>query len=159
MRAKEGLGSSPTVREGSLVIAMSNKQAILAFIDRINAHDVQGLAALMSDDHTFVDAHGNQVCGREKMTAGWRGYFEWFPDYWIEVTDVFEGDVSAGDQSFALFGFAGGSFKGKQTESWRLPAAWKAIVRDGRVALWQVFADTKIPFEIIERNGLQNPER
>jgi len=138
---------------------MSNKQAILAFIDRINAHDVQGLAALMSDDHTFVDAHGNQVCGREKMTAGWRGYFEWFPDYWIEVTDVFEGDVSAGDQSFALFGFAGGSFKGKQTESWRLPAAWKAIVRDGRVALWQVFADTKIPFEIIERNGLQNPER
>src|SRR5713226_2865127 len=133
MRAKEGLGSSPTVREGSLVIAMSNKQAILAFIDRINAHDVQGLAALMSDDHTFVDAHGNQVCGREKMTAGWRGYFEWFPDYWIEVTDVFEGDVSAGDQSFALFGFAGGSFKGKQSESRRLPAAWKAIVKDGRV--------------------------
>ncbi|HYR75305.1 MAG TPA: nuclear transport factor 2 family protein [Pyrinomonadaceae bacterium] len=126
---------------------MTNKQTILAFIDRINAHDVEGLAALMSDDHTFIDAHGNQVSGREKMLAGWRGYFEWFPDYYIEVTDVFEGD-----DTLALFGVAGGSFNNKETESWRLPAAWKGSVNDGRVALWQVFADTKTPFEIIERN-------
>jgi len=124
------------------------KETVLEFIARINAHDVEGLAALMSDDHTFVDAHGNQVTGREKMTAGWRGYFEWFPDYFIEVADVFEdGEI------LALFGFAGGSFKNKKTESWRLPAAWKAIVKDGRVTLWQVFADTKIPFDIIERNS------
>jgi hypothetical protein len=82
------------------------------------------------------------------MIAGWRAYFEWFPDYYIEIADVFED----GD-NFALFGFAGGSFKGKQSQSWRLPAAWKAFVKDGRVTLWQVFADTKIPFEIIERNS------
>jgi ketosteroid isomerase-like protein len=123
-------------------------ETIRAFTERINAHDVEGLSALMSDDHTFIDAHGNQVSGRENMIAGWRGYFEWFPDYSIEVADVFED----GDK-LALFGFAGGSFKGKPTESWRLPAAWKAIVKDGRVTLWQVFADTKIPFEIIERNS------
>src|SRR5712692_10272761 len=105
MRAKVGRGSSPTVREGALVIAMSDKQSILAFIDRINAHDVAGLGALMSDDHTFIDAHGNQVSGREKMIGGWRAYFEWFPDYWIEVTDVFGVHISAGVQTFALFGF------------------------------------------------------
>ena len=127
---------------------MSNKETILAFIDRINAHDVEGLAELMSDDHTFIDAHGNQVRGKEKMIAGWRGYFAWFPDYRIEVTDIFEKD-----DGLALFGFASGSFKNNQTESWRLPAAWKAIVKDGRVTLWQVFADTKTPFEIIERNS------
>ncbi len=69
---------------------MTDRQTILAFIDRINAHDVEGLAELMSDDHTFIDAHGNEVVGREKMSAGWRGYFEWFPDYYIEVNDVFE---------------------------------------------------------------------
>ena len=145
---------------------MSNKRTLLAFIDRINAHDVEGLAELMSDDHTFIDAHGNQVCGKEKMTAGWRGYFEWFPDYYIEVNEVFEGRHAHGSdeasaivearedgETFALFGFAGGSFKGKQSECWRLPVAWKASVRDGRVTLWQVFADTKIPFEIIERNS------
>jgi ketosteroid isomerase-like protein len=123
-------------------------ETIRAFIDRINAHDVEGLSALMSDDHTFIDAHGNQVSGREKMIVGWRGYFEWFPDYRIEITDMF-----GNNGSLALFGFAGGSFKGKPTESWRLPAAWKAIAKDGRVALWQVFADTKIPFEIVARNA------
>jgi ketosteroid isomerase-like protein len=127
---------------------MTNKQTILDFIERINAHDVEGLGLLMSDDHTFIDAHGNQVSGKEKMTAGWRGYFDWFPDYYIEVTDTFEQG-----ESLALFGFAGGSFKSREGESWRLPAAWKAIVRDGRVSLWQVFADTKTPFEIIERNS------
>ena len=82
------------------------RENIFAFIDRINAHDVAGLAALMSDDHTFIDAHGNEVSGKDKMTAGWRGYFDWFPDYFIEIVDVFE----KGD-SLALFGFAGGSFK------------------------------------------------
>src|SRR5207302_5414390 len=131
---------------------MSNKRTLLAFIDRINAHDVEGLAELMSDDHTFIDAHGNQITGKEKMIAGWRGYFEWFPDYFIEVIDVFEGDLSEAGRAFAMFGFAGGSFKGNSGASWRLPAAWKAVVKDGRITFWQVFADTKIPFDIIERN-------
>src|SRR6266481_6342444 len=124
MRAKVGRGSSPTVREGSLVIAMSNKQSILAFIDRINAHDVEGLAALMSDNHSFIDAHGNQVSGKEKMIAGWRGYFDWFPDYYIEVAEALEDK-----EKLALFGFAGGTFKHREGQSWRLPAAWKAIVK------------------------------
>jgi hypothetical protein len=133
---------------------MTSKETILAFIDRLNAHDVEGLGELMSDDHTFIDAHGNEISGKDKMIAGWRGYFSWFPDYFIEITDVFEDR-----DELALFGFAGGSFQGKETESWRLPAAWKAEVKDGRVTLWQVFADTKIPFEIIERNTIQNRER
>src|SRR5262249_20121567 len=56
-------------------------ETVQAFVDCINAHNVDGLAALMSDDHLFIDAHGNKVRGREAMTAGWYGYFEWFPDY------------------------------------------------------------------------------
>lgn len=126
-------------------VPLMNK-TIHAFVEAINAHDVESLANLMSDDHLFIDAYGNEVCGKEKMTAGWRTYFEWFPDYYIEVSDVFEN----GEQ-FAMFGLAGGSFKGSSDAEWRLPAAWKAIVRDGRVLLWQVFADTKIPFEMMER--------
>jgi ketosteroid isomerase-like protein len=127
---------------------MPAKAIVLRFIDRINTHDVGGLALLMSDDHTFIDAHGNQVSGKAQMTEAWRAYFEWFPDYRIEITDAFE--LS---DSVALFGFAGGSFRGKETEGWRLPVALKAIVKDDCVTLWQVFADTKIPLEIIERNG------
>jgi ketosteroid isomerase-like protein len=64
---------------------MTNKQTINAFIEHINAHDVAGLGTLMSDDHTFIDAHGNQVCGKDKMISAWLAYFEWFPDYRIVV--------------------------------------------------------------------------
>jgi SnoaL-like domain len=132
---------------------MTNREIIQTFVDRINAHDVAGLGELMSDDHTFIDAHGNQVSGKHQMLTGWRGYFDWFPDYFIEVSEVFAPEATASNQTFAMFGFAGGSFKGNADAAWRLPAAWKATVKDNHVTLWQVFADTKIPFEIIERNG------
>ena len=125
---------------------MTDKEIVLAFVDRINRRDVDSLGELMADDHCFIDAHGNEVGGRDKMVAGWRGYFGMFPDYSIEVNEIF-----ANGNSFAMFGFAGGSFQGKGEANWRLPAAWKAIVREGRIAVWQVFADTRIPFEIIER--------
>src|SRR5262249_30247969 len=101
---------------------MTPKETVLAFVDAINAQDVDRLGELMADDHRVFDPHGNQVTGREPMLAGWRGYFEWFPDYQIEVNDIFERD-----HEFAMFGFAGGSFKGNADRTWRLPAAWKAV--------------------------------
>ena len=72
-------------------------------------------------------------------------------DYKIEVTDIFiEGDT------VAAFGFAEGTFKGIKTEQnknyWKLPAAWKAVIENGKVKLWQVYADTKITCDIISRN-------
>jgi len=127
---------------------MTNRELIMAFVDALNARAPDALAELMSDDHRFIDAHGNELVGREKMVAGWRGYFEWFPDYEIEVEQIFEHGGK-----FGLFGYASGSFKGSPERSWRLPAAWRAVARDRRVALWQVYADTKIPFEIIEGGG------
>jgi len=54
----------------SAIAPITAKEIVLAFIDRINAHDVEGLAELMSDDHTFIDAHGNQVNGRKKIIEG-----------------------------------------------------------------------------------------
>jgi len=32
-----------------------------AFFDRINGHDVGGLVALMTEDHRFVDALGQEM--------------------------------------------------------------------------------------------------
>jgi ketosteroid isomerase-like protein len=127
---------------------MTAKQTVLSFIQAINAHDIQALGGLMTEDHRFIDAHANEVTGREQMSAGWRGYFEWFPDYHIEVSDIFDNE-----NEFGMFGFAGGSFKGRADRNGRLPAAWKAIVRDGQIALWQVFADTKIPFETMSASN------
>ena len=44
---------------------MTNKQTILAFVERINARDVEGLAALMSGDHTFIDARQSNQWQRD----------------------------------------------------------------------------------------------
>jgi uncharacterized protein (TIGR02246 family) len=124
------------------------KTIVYDFADAINQHDVEKVFSLMTDDHVFTDAHGNSIEGKDKMKAGWAGYFQWFPDYKIDITDVFEdGDT------VAAFGFAEGTFKGIKTSSnrnhWHLPAAWKAVVTDGKIKRWQVYADTKIPSDIV----------
>jgi ketosteroid isomerase-like protein len=43
---------------------------------------------------------------------------------------------------------AGGTIDGV---SWRTPAAWKAVIRDGKVVEWRVFADNKPVYEILAR--------
>jgi ketosteroid isomerase-like protein len=114
-------------------------KSITDFAAAINSHDPERIAALMSDNHTFIDAHGNETTGRETMKAGWDGYFRLFPDYYIEIEAV----LSKGELAMAC-GYAGA---GKGPKAWKIPAAWRAIVRDEKIKLWQVYADTKIQFE------------
>ena len=128
-----------------------NREIFRRFVNAINKHDIDEIHSLLAEDQSFTDAHGNEVVGRDKMKAGWAAYFQLFPDYSIEITELF-----AEDELVLAFGFASGTFPVKKASAaaahWRLPAAWKAIVRDGRIQRWQVYADTKIPFEIIEKN-------
>jgi ketosteroid isomerase-like protein len=109
----------------------------------INSHDVSALAALMAVDHVFVDSLGNRVEGVKSMEAGWRGYFAMCPDYWICA-----GDVMAEGEAMLVAGEAGGTIDG---ELWKIPAAWKIVIRDGRVLEWRVFADNKPVYEILGR--------
>jgi len=97
----------------------------------INGHDVAALTALMAPNHVFVDSLGNRVDGARSMEAGWRGYFAMCPDYWIRLDHV----MAEGGTLLAA-GEAGGTIDG---ESWRTPAAWKAVIRGGSVLEWQVF--------------------
>jgi ketosteroid isomerase-like protein len=127
-----------------------NNQIVQNFVRAINEHNVDKLCSLMTDDHTFIDSQGNKMAGKEQMSAGWIGYFHMFPDYKIEITELFlKGDT------VAAFGFAGGTFKGlsdKKENYWHLPASWKAVITNGKVQLWQVYADSKIPFDIVSKN-------
>jgi ketosteroid isomerase-like protein len=50
-----------------------------AFTECINHRDLDGLAALMTDDHTFVDAEGTTVTGRAQCIAAWRRFTRIMP--------------------------------------------------------------------------------
>jgi ketosteroid isomerase-like protein len=130
-----------------------NRQIVHDFANAINEHNVDKMCLLMTDAHKFIDSQGNEAIGKENMRAGWIGYFQLFPDYKIEVTEIFvNGDT------VAAFGFAGGTFQGLTDEKgnfWHLPASWKAITKNGKIDLWQVYADSKIPFDIINKNKKQ----
>ncbi len=110
------------------------------FVRRINEHNVDGVIALMSKDHLFVDSLGEQVQGREAMRRAWTGYFGFFPDYAITAGELVQkGGV------FILLGTARGTYcvEGELPEKnrWAIPAAWKAVVRNNRIAEWRVYAD------------------
>jgi hypothetical protein len=65
------------------------------------------------------------------------------PDYWIH-TDY----VMAEYGVVLAVGEAGGTIDGV---SWRTPAAWKAVTRNGKVMEWRVFADNRPVYEILAR--------
>jgi ketosteroid isomerase-like protein len=122
---------------------VDTNEVLKGWLASINCHDVAALTALMSANHAFVDSLGNRVDGAKSMEAGWRGYFAMCPDYWIRADQVMaEGDT------LLCAGEAGGTIDG---EKWRVPAAWKAVIRDGRVVEWRVFADNKPVYEILGR--------
>jgi ketosteroid isomerase-like protein len=125
------------------MMSQAGAEVLKHWVAAINAHDVAALTALMAADHVFVDSLGNRVDGARSMEAGWRGYFAMCPDYWIRVDHVM-----AEDDTLLCAGEAGGTIDG---ESWRIPAAWKAVIRDGRVVEWRVFADNKPVYEILGR--------
>jgi ketosteroid isomerase-like protein len=127
---------------------MHSVRVFIEFVEAINRHDAKAVAALMTVDHCFVDSLGNVVRGASTMETGWMGYFSMCPDYWIRIDTVMDkaGGVLA-------VGEAGGTIDG---QSWRIPAAWQAVVRDDRVAEWRVFADNKPVYEIMAKRQSLN---
>ncbi|WP_029904630.1 nuclear transport factor 2 family protein [Prevotella sp. 10(H)] len=122
----------------------------LEYVEAINNANVDKLYSLMTDNHLFIDAHDNNVIGRNDMKQSWIDYFKMFPDYKIEVQDILEKD-----NLICLLGYASGTYKNlKNNENsnyWRIPAAWTAIIKDNQVSKWQVYADNIIVMDIINR--------
>jgi uncharacterized protein (TIGR02246 family) len=131
---------------------MSPIEAVLVFFDAINGHDADKLAALMANDHVFTDSLGNSVRGRDAMRSGWRGYFALCPDYRVSHQEIF-----ANGATVATFGSAGGtiSVNGKMPPEnrWQASAAWRAVVRDGLIKEFQVYADNKPVYDILAKSS------
>ena len=120
-------------------------ETVLLFLDRINQHNPDKLAELMTDDHAFVDSLGRTVRGREAMRQGWRSYYAMCPDYWVSHEEIF-----ANGNVVGVFGAAGGTINGQR---WEIPAAWRAVVDGGLVKEWRVYADNKPVYDILAKSS------
>ena len=56
-----------------------NKKTVYAFANAINEHSIDKMCSLITDDHKFIDAHGNEVVGKDKMKIDLRVISGSFP--------------------------------------------------------------------------------
>ena len=132
---------------------MNKRNPTSLFVERINAHDNDGLVELMTRDFTFIDSLGVRFV-RPAIENGWRQYFEMVPDYWIKVDrSITEGNTTI------LIGSAGGNYvsrgaRGRPGKSWETPAVWVARIRGTKMTEWRIYSDNEpIRARMREANG------
>jgi ketosteroid isomerase-like protein len=134
---------------------MNPTETVLRFLECINQRDADKLAEMMTEDHVSIDSLGQSVRGCEKMRAGWRGYYAFCQDYWVSHEEIL-----ARGNFVAVFGAAGGTIaadgKLPSEKKWRTPAAWLAIVENGLVKEWRVYADNKPVYAIMAKSRAQS---
>jgi ketosteroid isomerase-like protein len=125
--------------------SMTPQKIAQLFVSAINAHDVERLGSLMTSDHRFIDSLGAVVEGREATREGWKFYFCMVPDYKLDISHFFIAED--GKAEAVLVGVASGSYWSngikRPDSSWSTPAALRAVVSDGQIAEWQVYADNE----------------
>ncbi|MCI0449695.1 MAG: Type 1 glutamine amidotransferase-like domain-containing protein [Chlorobi bacterium] len=120
------------------------------YIKKINEHDVEAIVNMMSEDHTFIDSLGINTNGRENMRAAWDTYLTFFPDYTVQIRDIISKNGMV-----AVFGTAKGTLAtgGRLLDEnkFEIPASWTAVVKDGKIAKWRVYADNEPVRKLIEK--------
>jgi ketosteroid isomerase-like protein len=112
--------------------------AVVSFIDCINRGDLDGLAALMPEQHTLTVLDEPPLVGRDANVEAWRGYFSSFPGYVISPRAI----ASQGER-VAVLGTTTGSHLGlPDDEEQQLTVIWVAQVDDGALRSWQIVDDT-----------------
>ncbi|MFC4063427.1 DUF4240 domain-containing protein [Actinoplanes subglobosus] len=119
----------------SNTMAYEPRAAVIAFKDRINHRDLDGLVALMSDDHTLIDASGTTVTGKAACTEAWRTFFATYPDYRNRFHSVTadDGVVTADGRSEC------------GTPDLAGPGRWTATVHLDKITRWQMPAPGGVP--------------
>lgn len=112
--------------------AFDTMMVALRFNEKINQLDLDGLVALMTDDHTFIDSTSKTHKGRAVMTEGWREFFTSYPDY----RNIFT-RVQVVEDFVVMVGYSTCSHDPLDG-----PALWSAKIRDGLLSEWRVYEDT-----------------
>ena len=103
------------------------------FNSHINTANLRALASLMSEDHRFIDSHGNMVSGKPACIAAWSGFFRAFPGYRNRFDSFHEFT-----NMVTITGFSECPNHPELTG----PAIWSATVLGDRLTEWRVYLDT-----------------
>lgn len=116
--------------------------AAQAFVRAINRRDPEAIEALMTPEHRFIDSMGHVFTGRQAVRAGWTAYFRTVPDYALAIEEFYSNCPVV-----VMLGWAQGTYCTggilKEEHRWKTPAALRAMVEDGLIAEWQVYADNE----------------
>jgi len=136
-----------------LVIAM--KKTVLKFIERINAHDVDGIMALVHDQYEYVNSSGEHFRDRQFIRETWEAQFKNHPDYKITVQRVI-----ADEEGVGIFGTAEGTYAPdgpmREEDHWEVPSAFLFMVRDEKVTYFESYADASIVFAVMKSRAVSN---
>jgi hypothetical protein len=99
--------------------------AVISFINRINRGDVEGLSAMMTDDHELIVFDENPLPGQTANMKAWAGYVAAYPRYVIYPQAITE----PRDGCVAVIGHTTGSHLGLADEETQ---AVRHLVRRGR---------------------------
>ncbi len=126
-------------------------KCVTRFIELLNRHQADSLSFILHQDAEFIDTQNRYLKGNERIAKGWKKYWEIFPDYHLEVENIW---VESG--KIALFAKAKATYKNKQSESnenqWEIPMAIQLQLSDNKIIAWRMYGDTKIIYEIIRSN-------
>ncbi|HJY63587.1 MAG TPA: Type 1 glutamine amidotransferase-like domain-containing protein [Ignavibacteria bacterium] len=138
------------VSEAKEEIEKGSMDVVKEYIKRINEHDVTGIIDMMSADHVFIDSLGINTRGKETMRNAWDTYLTFFPDYLIKPKDFISKNGMV-----AVFGTASGTLaadgKISPENKFEIPASWTAVVKDGKIAKWRVYADNEPVRKLLEK--------
>jgi ketosteroid isomerase-like protein len=110
-----------------------SERAVIAFNEAINRRNLGALSRLMTDGHVFIDSDANVLAGKDQVLKAWEGFFDAFPDYRNEWSEV----VPSGGRLIAV-----GRPVCSTEPALDGPAIWTASTADDKVAEWRVYEDT-----------------
>ncbi|HMB91957.1 MAG TPA: nuclear transport factor 2 family protein [Rhodothermales bacterium] len=106
---------------------------VVQFNDCIAAQDIDGLASLLAEEHSFIDTTGNIITGGQDVLRAWAGFFSSFPGYrnLFHHWQSHHGDIVISGASRCSDARLDG------------PALWRATISPEGIAEWQVYDDTE----------------
>ena len=133
---------------------MTPTETVREFVAAINSQHLDKMVGLMTPDHRFTDSLGNEIQGRMAMRDAWIAYFKMNPDYTVTVRETF-----SSDDLVMVVGSAGATYSAGgdplPEDRWTVPAAWRAVVKDGRIVAWQAFVDNEPLRRVMRRHGIE----